>query len=273
MISGVRTIFPMALGAILLTISAATLPAQNTAGKRMDSTLPAGVWIGAAQFSGQDVPFHLEIAGSADHVQGTLINGKEKSSASSGSYSDGHLVLQFNYYTNTLDATLEDGTLKGTFSGRGRSVPITAQLNGKLPVAAPNPPRIGGIWQVAIDNGAKGERSWNLRVRQTGANVQAVIERIDGDTGSLYGVWRDGAFTVSHFTAAGPSLAVLRPQPDGSLHVETSAHAGATQTFAAHRVSALRTVSVESADDPLHHTSLKNPDEPLAFRFPISTAT
>ncbi len=268
MIRRARTIFPLVFGATLLTIFTGQVPAQSTASKGMDHSSPAGVWIGTAQVNGQEIPFRLEITGRADDVRGALINGKERSPASSGSYSDEHLILQFDYYANTLDATVHDGILKGTFSGRGRSIPITAQLNGKLPAVGPNPPRIGGIWQIAVDNGAKGERSWKLRVRQTGATIEAVIERIDGDTGNLYGVWRDGAFAVSHFTAAGPNWAVLRPQPDGTLQVETSAHAGLVQAFAAHRISAVRTVSLESADDPLHHTTLKHPDEPLVFRFP-----
>jgi thiol-disulfide isomerase/thioredoxin len=262
-------IFSVAFGAILLTISTGQIPAQDTASKEADHSSPAGSWIGTAQVNGHEVPFHLEIVGSADDVHASFINGKERSPASSGSHSAGHLILQFDYYANTLDASLQDGILKGTFSGRGRSIPITAQLNGKLPVGDPNPPRIGGVWQVAVDNGTKGERSWKLRVRQTGATVDAVIERIDGDTGNLYGVWSDGTFTVSHFTAAGPNWAVLRPQPDGTtLQVETSAHAGAVQTFAAHRISSIRKVSLESADDPLHHTTLKHPDKPLVFRFP-----
>jgi thiol-disulfide isomerase/thioredoxin len=229
---------------------------------------PAGTWIGTAQVNGREVPFRLEIAGDGDHLQGTLVNGKERSAASSSSYSNGHLILHFDYYANTIDAALQDGTLQGTFSGHSRNVPITARLNGKLPTADPNPPRIDGVWQIAVDQGSKGEHAWKLLVRQTGPSVKAVIERIDGDTGSLYGVWHDGAFLVSHFTAAGPSVVVLRPQPDGTLNVETSAHGGGVQAFPAHRASAIRTVALESDDDPLRHTSLKNPDEPLAFRFP-----
>ena len=265
---GARTTFPMAVGAILLIISAGPFLAQSAASDGSDSRSAAGAWIGTVQVNGHEIPFRLEITGSADQLRGALMNGKERSPASSASYSDGHLVLHFDYYANALEATLQDGVLKGFFSGHGRSVPIAAQLNGKLPAVDPNPPRISGVWEVAVDNGAKGEHTWKLRVRQAGAHVNAVIERIDGDTGNLYGVWRDGAFTVSHFTAAGPSVAVLRPQPDGTLQVETLAHDGAVQTFAARRIPAARTVSLESADDPLQHTSLKHPDEPLAFRFP-----
>jgi thiol-disulfide isomerase/thioredoxin len=261
-ISSARAISSTIIAVALLSGLALPAPAQDSAGSL------SGTWVGAAQLNGRDVPFRLEVSGSGDSVQGALVNGKERSAASSGSYSDGHLVLHFDYYANTLDAEVRDGTLKGTFSGRGRSVPIAAQFNGKLPAADPNPPRIGGAWDVAVDNGAKGEHSWKLRVRQTGVNVDAVIERIDGDTGNLYGVWRDGAYVVSHFTAAGPNLAVLRPQPDGSLLVETSAHGGAVQSFPAHRVSAVRRVALETTDDPLLHTSFKNPQEPLEFNFP-----
>jgi hypothetical protein len=132
MIRRARTIFPLAFGAILLTISMGQVPAQGTASKGTDQSSPSGVWIGSAQVNGRDVPFHLEISGSADDVRGALINGKERSPASSGSYSAGHLILQFDYYANTLDATLQDGILKGTFSGRGPSIPIIARSSRYL---------------------------------------------------------------------------------------------------------------------------------------------
>lgn len=271
-----NAIFWLAIvGALLArTTTPTSLPAQASpaqtpsAGTTQDNP-QSGTWIGVAQSHAHEIPFHLEISGTGDQVRGALINGKEKSLSSSGSYSNGHLILHFDYFANALDATLRDGNLTGTF-GRdpGHSVPITAQWNGKLPVADANPPRIAGIWDVAVENGAKGEHSWKLKVRQTGPDVVAVIERIDGDTGNLYGVWRNGVFVVSHLTAAGPSFAVLRPQADGTLQLETAAHAGAVQTFPARRASPVRTIALEGADDPLHHTSLKNPNEPLAFRFP-----
>jgi len=265
---GPKSIFSTIATVALLTCSAATGASQDSPRSVDAGDSPAGIWIGAAQLNAHEVPFRLEVAGSGDQVRAALINGKEKSAASSGSYANEHMILHFDYYANTLDATVEHGTLTGTFGGRGRSVSVTARLNGKIPVADANPPRIGALWEIGVENGAKGEHTWKLKVRQTGPSVNAVIERIDGDTGNLYGIWRDGAFTVSHFTAAGPNFVVLRPQPDGTLQVETAAHGGAIQTFTAHRVSPVQTMALESTDDPLHHTFLKNPDEPLKFRFP-----
>ena len=95
-----------------------------------------------------------------------------------------------------------------------------------------------------------------------------VIERIDGDTGNLYGQWHEGKFIVSHFTAAGPSYAELLPQPDGTLQLVTFAHGGGLLTLPARRAEAGISGKLEAADDPLQHTVLKNPEEPLAFNFP-----
>jgi thiol-disulfide isomerase/thioredoxin len=269
---GIRVIFRVLVAGALVHSASPSLYAMALGDDAFQESV-SGVWTGAAQVNARDIPFQLEISGAGDQVRGALVNGKERSAVSSGIYSNGHLVLHFDYYANTLDATVRDGVLTGTFGGHAHSIPITAHRNGKRLAAAANPPHIGGVWNVAVDNGSKGERSWKLRVRQTGPSVDAVIERIDGDTGDLYGVWRDGAFTVSHFTAAGPTFAVLRPQSDGTLQVETAAHGGGVQVYTANRVTSVHTAALETLDDPLHHTSMKNPNEPLPFRFPDLSGT
>jgi thiol-disulfide isomerase/thioredoxin len=228
---------------------------------------PDGVWIGSAQQNGQQVPFQLEIKGAGDDLRAALINGRHQSPASNASYADGHLVVHFDYYANTLDATIQDGVLTGTFGRTGRFVPITARLNDDPPAASPDAPNIAGAWEVSVD-GPKGEKAWKLQVRQTGAKVEAVIERIDGDTGSLYGEWSNGQFAVSHFTAAGPSYAVLKPQADGTLQLLTAGHGGELQASIARRPQVARSQGLAAPDDPMHHTLLEHPNEPLAFSFP-----
>ena len=227
---------------------------------------PAGTWAGSGEFNAQRVPFRLEISGTGDQLQGALINGKEKSPSSSGSYSEGHLLLHFDDYANTLDATLKDGVLTGTFSGHSRSIPLTARLDTAPLPASANPPDIAGTWEVAVKS-PKGESAWDLHVRQSGAEVDAFIQRIDGDTGNLYGSWHDGQFAVSHFTAAGPSYFVLRPQPDGTLQIVTFSKGG-TQALTARRPQDARSAGLAGPDDPLHHTTLKDPNQPLTFTFP-----
>jgi thiol-disulfide isomerase/thioredoxin len=228
---------------------------------------PDGVWMGTAQYNGQAVPFTLQVTGDSNAVEGTLINGKRNSPSSSGSFSGGHLVLHFDEYTNTLDATLANGSLTGTFGRPDHIFSLSAQQNAAPVAADADAPHIDGDWQVAV-SGPKGEGTWKLRVHQMGPKVEAVIERIDGDTGSLYGTWRDGQFVVSHFTAAGPSIAILKPQTDGTLQVLAYTHSSGWQPYPAHRLAGERAVSATATDDPMHHTTLENPKQPLAFRFP-----
>jgi thiol-disulfide isomerase/thioredoxin len=261
MMSSLRFFFRANLVAVIFGAAGLAAAAQSS---------PDGLWTGSAQVNGQAVPFALQISGSSDAVEGALVNGSHRSRSSSGSFSDGHLVLQFDEFANTIDATLSDATLSGTFGRAGHTVPFTAQRNVAPAAASANPPHIAGDWQISVE-GPKGEHTWTLRVRQSGANVDAVIQRIDGDTGDLYGTWRDGQFVVSHFTAAGPSFAVLKPQPDGSLQVFTFTHSNGLQPLPAHRLTAKREAGVDTVADPLRHTTLANPAQPLAFRFPDLT--
>jgi thiol-disulfide isomerase/thioredoxin len=264
-----RLLFCILFVACLTAVSPTLLGAPSTENQPAPD-LPAGTWVGAAALNGNQVPFRLELRGTGEKVQGILVNGRERSASSSGSFSNGHLVLHFDYYANTLDATLNNGTLNGTFGGHAPEVPITAHSNGKTPAPSAGAPNISGDWSVAVQ-GPKGEHAWKLRVHQTGASVVTVIERIDGDTGNLYGQWNDGKFAVSHLTAAGASYAELRPQPDGTLQLVTFGHAGPLLTLPARRVPVGISEKQEAADDPLQHTVLKNPAQPLAFSFPDLT--
>ena len=80
-------------------------------------------------------------------------------------------------------------------------------------------PAIAGLWNVQVGKSSKGEAAWQLIVRQSGAEVSAVILRIDGDTGTLTGTYRDGKFALSHFSGARPLRLELTPAADGTLAV------------------------------------------------------
>src|SRR5580698_9972871 len=75
----------------------------------------AGIWEGSAISHGQQVPIRLEITGSGSNLHAALLNGPESSPASSAVFTGNHLLLTFNYYARTLDATLADGHLMGSF--------------------------------------------------------------------------------------------------------------------------------------------------------------
>ena len=61
--------------------------------------------MGNATVHGQQVPVRLEITGSGNDLHAALLNGPESSPASSAVFTGNHLLMTFNYYAKTLDAT------------------------------------------------------------------------------------------------------------------------------------------------------------------------
>lgn len=78
---------------------------------------------------------------------------------------------------NTLDATVQDGSLTGTFGRNGHTVTLTAQKNAALFPASADPPHIAGVWQISVDGysgPATGKDNAALE-RETTALVQRLL--------------------------------------------------------------------------------------------------
>lgn len=235
-----------------------------------------GQWRGAAAVHGQEVPVALEIAGSHDALKAALLNGSERSEASSTTLTGDHLVVTFNYFARTLDATLANDTLTGTFGTAATRYPLTLKLTKRSESAQAPGPDIRGDWEIAVRS-AKGESAWQLRTEPEAGGIKAVIQRIDGDTGSLYGPWMSdsagGRYLVSHFTAAGPALYSLAPQQDGTLLVSNLLRADAKptpdqQNLVARRPADARKQKLAAPTAPTEQTTVKDPTARFAFRFP-----
>jgi peroxiredoxin len=232
----------------------------------------AGKWGGSASVHGQQVPVLLQITGSGSDLHAALLNGPESSPASSAVFTGNHLLLTFNYYARTLDATLADGHLTGTFGTAAVRYPVS--LSSRAPGAniGESPAQnINGDWEIAVKS-AKGESAWLLRVEPVHepGKVKAVIQRIDGDTGSLYGAWVGNAFQISHFTAAGPALYSLAPQADGTLLVSNLLRADVNdqQNLVARRPAQARAAKLVGPTDPTEQTTVKDPSARFKFSFP-----
>jgi peroxiredoxin len=231
-----------------------------------------GTWEGNATVHGQQVPVRLEITGSSSNLHAALLNGPESSPASSAVFTGNHLLLTFNYYARTLDATLENGHLNGTFGTVGTRYPVSLCLLCILPdYSGPSAQDIHGDWEIAVKS-AKGESAWQLRVTPTPvlAKIKAVIQRIDGDTGSLYGSWTGSGYRVSHFIAAGPALYSLTPQADGTLLVSNLLRADINdqQNLVARRPAQARAAKLVGPTDPTQQTTVKDPSARFTFSFP-----
>jgi thiol-disulfide isomerase/thioredoxin len=226
----------------------------------------AGLWDATVQVKDLTVPFRFEIAGDGSQISGSFFNGDAKFTSSSGTYSKGKLLLTWDYTASRLEATVHDGVIQGEFFRAGRDsktiYPFQAKKFVPSSLTTDDVPSIAGLWVIPIESD-KGESAWQLIVRQSGPEVTAAILRIDGDTGALQGIYKDGKFTLSHYSGARPLMLELTPQPDGSLQVVRNGG----PKFTATRSNEARAKGLPEPTDPSRHTSVKDPTKPFTFAF------
>src|SRR4029453_524470 len=222
-----------------------------------------GRWDAFVRANDADVPFPFEIAADGSAVRGVLFNGERKLTSAPGKLEGDTLNLRFEQYAATLKLTVKDGTLTGEYV-RPPGAPYPFRATKAAPRAASaNPPSIDGTWIVSAKSN-KGETAWRFIAKQKGADIDATILRVDGDTGTLTGYYRDGKFVLGHFSGARPLLLEVIPAADGTLTLRQN---GKTELVAA-REGAPRAASIGTPTDPAHHTSVKDPNEAFRFSFP-----
>ena len=231
----------------------------------------SGEYTGTATVHEQQVPVHLRLAEIGGKETATLLNSKEESVASTVSFADQHLVITFDYFARTLDGTLANGTFTGTFGTTATRYPVSlTKLNiAEAPKTSATGASIAGEWEIAVHS-TKGESAWQLEINQLSpSSIKAVVQRIDGDTGSLYGSY-DAAtqsYQVSHFIAAGAALYQFKPQPDGTLLVSNLLNSAQTNLVARRPVEA-RNEKLTAPTDPTQQTTVKDPSKPFVFSYP-----
>lgn len=227
-----------------------------------------GTWEGYSEIHGQKVPVKLELKQEANAVKGAFLSGPERWETTSGSATDGNLVLSFDYFARKVDATVKGDDLTGTFGTATTRYPLALHRGAASKPAAAKGPDIHGDWEIAVGTSAKGESAWNMKIEQTPTLVKGAILRIDGDTGGLYGNYDAEAkqYVLSHFTAAGPALYTLKPQDDGTLVVTNALKDD--QRWTARRPVDARKENLAPPTATTEQTRWKDPAQPLAFSFP-----
>jgi thiol-disulfide isomerase/thioredoxin len=280
----------MRLFASLLTLSLGVLSASvaspAVSGQHPSASSIVGVWKGFATVGeAQQVPITIRVAGRGTSLDVDFLNGPaghpDATPASSATFNGTHLIASFEYFARTLDATLADGKLVGTYgparpTGKSPSPISFEATRGSAdtdPASAPNAPDISGAWEIAT-NSSKGESAWEFRADPPSADspvIKTVIQRIDGDTGGLWGTWNGTSYLLGHFNAAGPALYSVTPQADGTLLVRSllaNPHAPANADLVARRPAEARKENLPAPTDPTQESTVRDPNEPLAFSFP-----
>src|SRR6202158_3624170 len=113
----------------------------------------AGQWDATIQINGVETPFPLEISGSGTNVTASFFNGDDRYASTQGRFENGKLVLNWDYYAATLEATLKDGVLEGQYAGTRRmkgpfAIRATRAAAAKPPAVSATVPNIDGLWEI-----------------------------------------------------------------------------------------------------------------------------
>jgi len=238
------------------------------------ATIPAafaqsitGLWDASIQINSLVIPFRMEFSAEGSTVTGTFFNGEERFTSTGGRLENGVLRVDWEHYDSQLQTSLKEGVLTGSYTHGGRrggAWPFEARPHTASAQADANAPSIAGLWELERVRSGKGESTWRFNVQQTGGQVSATILRVDGDTGALTGLYRNGKFVLSHFDGSRATLMEVSLTKDGALEILED---GRTKMTAV-RPAEARARNLPPPADFNTHTSVKDPTEPFQFNFP-----
>ncbi len=255
--------FAVAISFILLltALSACRRPKQI-------SELP-GIWNGVVYLQNHDeVPLKIELNVEGDKVVGSILNGDERVTSSSGSFDvpTQTLRLKFDFFDAVLEAGFARremiGTLTRTWHDKklirelkiwkgGETMIVPAMAQGK---------DVSGEWEMKVGEGDK-QKIWRLVVKQTDAKLIGTILTPSGDWGTMTGAFGDDKLILSHTDVINAHIFRARLNDKGQL--EGAVDLG--QGDAPRKVIAERITTANQNNDSVTLTRMKNPAEPLRF--------
>ena len=230
-----------------------------------------GLWDAVIVSNGTEIPFRYEIAVKGADAQGFFFEGDRKVGSSSGTLADAVVKLDYDHLNTTMELTLAGGALAGTYRNkRAGARPQDVRMKRFTPVVleGSDAPPLAGTWEMRRlaeeATASRDTRTWNVFLRQSGAEFSGTILRVDGDTGTLVGHWQNGKLTLSHFAGERPNLFEATRNPDGTLAVTLNG----TAHYLVVRSSEARAKGIPAPPDPSRYTSVKDPTTPFQFAFP-----
>jgi len=228
----------------------------------------SGLWDATVKFNDYTIPFPIDFSQNSPDLAASFFNGDDRVTSTSGMRTGDSITVDFGYYATKLNAVLVNGELKGTYGGKRNGFhDFEAKPHRDITPANIAAPDISGAWDLPNES-PQGEHAWRLIVKQQGTEVSAAILRVDGDTGSLKGSYKDSKFVLNHFDGARASVLELVPKPDGTLDLTLRESSNPALHLTAVPLSDAVDDGLPQPTDPANHTHVKNPKEPFRFRFP-----
>jgi hypothetical protein len=175
---------------------------------------PDGRWDGTITFGALNVPVIIHFEHDGKTLTGAFVNGDSRVSSTAGSFEGGTVRLTFGASGTRLEATLEDGRLKGAYGSGGQDLhPFTASKFCTCGVEGDAGPDISGTWE-APDSG------WRLTIRRKGDDTLATVSRPSGELGPLAGRFDGLTFMLHYFDGVRAAVLEIEESKDGGLDLK-----------------------------------------------------
>jgi peroxiredoxin len=230
-----------------------------------------GTWQGTVQISsGELVPFKMELKEQDGKVSGALINGDEKTEASSGAWDGRNLKLNFDFYDGELTATYYRREMIGEFTRQYQKETLKRPIKFWREGRNLDPPdqsgkNISGEWLISIID-PKNPRTWRAAFEQQGSEVTGTIIPPSGDWGTVAGKFYNGSLMLSRFDGINARMVKL------ALN-EKDVFQGTADLGLPDKVYNITAEKVAAGDEialppPASATKVKNLSEPFRLSFP-----
>ncbi len=228
------------------------------------NSLP-GIWNGIVYLQNQDeVALKLELKVEGEQVIGTILNGDERVTSTSGSFDGSNLKLKFDYYDAVLEGGFARREIIGTITRTWKQQKLARTFKmwkggAKMIIpAAAEGKDLSGEWDMKVGEGEK-QRLWRLLLTQKDSTLTGTILTPSGDWGTMTGEFAYGKMQVTRFDVINARL--LRAQLNAQGQLEGMVDLGqgdAPRKVIAERVSATAPVATQN-------TKVQNPTEPFKF--------
>lgn len=236
---------------------------------------PVGAWRGLIKNnSGEQVAFTLEVKRDGDRIVGSLANGDDRTVSTEGSFDGKQLKLRYDFYDAALEALIDGDNLDGQFTRQWQKQTLRRELHATrgdatTKTSSGNPPaNLSGEWVIKAGEAPK-QSFWRAAFHQRGSEVTGTLIPVSGDWGELVGRFENGELRLNRFDGINCRIFRARLTAQGALEgIVDFGLFDPPRPVIAERITENNKAVVANLPDPMNHTRMSDPSEPLRFSFP-----
>lgn len=179
---------------------------------------PKGTWDAMVMAEDREIGFQMKFETRAGKLRAAVMDGDRPIWSTSAGFEKGKLAVKWDFYAGWLEAALQGGELKGTYTRRTRRGPVSRAfaarpaVASKATAAAKSP--FDGDWVLTPEGGGNGMKA---RFWMVGGKLTGTVLRIDGDFGTLAGALKGNQAALTHFDLVRATQVTVAVDGEGRL--------------------------------------------------------